>query len=130
MGPMGGTTFMSSPGMGPGVFHFSSGGPGGGVFRFSTTSMGPGGGFQSFQTGGPRSAGVRRRPPFQREEEEQEPEAAPAWMKTLETISGSLGPLLPLVAVSLLGFGIVLFGAVLQFFLQRMMLLMPIMYLT
>lgn len=124
----GGATFMR--GGAPGMQFSSGGGPG--VFHFSTSSMG-GGGFQTFNIGpgmrgGPQIRQQQRRRP--EPEEEQEAVEAPAWMKTLQAVAGGLGPLLPLVAVAVIGLVMILMGAVLQFFIQRMMILLPILYLT
>lgn len=124
----GGATFMRG---GQSGMHFSSGGGQQGVFHFSTSSMGPGGGFQTFNIGPGMRAGpqIRQRQRPQPEEEEA-PMETPAWIKSLQAVAGGLGPLLPLVAVALIGLGMILMGAVLQFFIQRMMILLPILYLT
>eukprot|EP00444_Apocalathium_aciculiferum_P030452 CAMPEP_0183417032 /NCGR_PEP_ID=MMETSP0370-20130417/24160_1 /TAXON_ID=268820 /ORGANISM="Peridinium aciculiferum, Strain PAER-2" /LENGTH=268 /DNA_ID=CAMNT_0025600583 /DNA_START=66 /DNA_END=870 /DNA_ORIENTATION=+ len=111
-------------GMGPGVqtFRFSTGvGPGGGVFQFNTGGMG----------GGHPGMRQRRQPAQEdREEEEERQPEVPAWLTKFQTMAGSLGPLLPIVIVSLIGFGMLLMGKILQFMISRAFIIFPIMYMT
>jgi len=122
-GGMGGVQFRGG-GMGPGVqtFRFSTGGgPGGGVFQFNTGSMG----------GGHPGMRQRRQPAQEdREEEEEMQPEAPAWLSKVQTMAGSLGPLLPIVIVSFIGFGMLLMGTILQFMISRAFIIFPIMYMT
>eukprot|EP00446_Apocalathium_sp_SHHI-4_P011833 CAMPEP_0177212074 /NCGR_PEP_ID=MMETSP0367-20130122/32436_1 /TAXON_ID=447022 ORGANISM="Scrippsiella hangoei-like, Strain SHHI-4" /NCGR_SAMPLE_ID=MMETSP0367 /ASSEMBLY_ACC=CAM_ASM_000362 /LENGTH=257 /DNA_ID=CAMNT_0018661311 /DNA_START=39 /DNA_END=813 /DNA_ORIENTATION=+ len=120
---MGGVQFRGG-GMGPGVqtFRFSTGGgPGGGVFQFNTGSMG----------GGHPGMRQRRQPAQEdREEEEEMQPEVPAWLSKVQTMAGSLGPLLPIVIVSFIGFGMLLMGTILQFMISRAFIIFPIMYMT
>jgi hypothetical protein len=131
MDSAGGSPFMRG-GMGPGThtFHFSSGGPGGGVFHFSAGDPFAGmGGFRSF----PSAAGMRQRRHPQEgrpQEEAAEPIEGSAWMKIAQAVTASLGPFLPIALVMLVTFGFMLFTRLLQFFVQRAFLVMPILYLT
>jgi len=120
-----GTAFHTG-GMGPGVHTFSFGGGGPGVFHFSTGSMGGG------PMGGVRfnNPGPRRRAPRQQEAEEEEEPEAPQWIKAVQLIAQSLGPMLPIVAMFLFFAGVTVLKHVAAFVMNRFFIVMPILYLT
>lgn len=121
----GGATFVQTGGRGGfQTFHFSSGGmgPGGGIhFSSGHPFMGMGG-----------NPGLRRRQQAreQQEAEAREPEEVPQWMKVLQTFAGALGPLLPLFILAMMAIGMMVMTTLVQFFMQRAFVLLPIMYFT
>lgn len=134
MGPggfPGGATFVQTGGGRGGfqTFTFTTGGPGMGGVHFSGGSPFGGSPFGNIQ--GMRSR--QRRQQDQEEEErerEREREEAPVWLKTLQNVAGGLGPLLPIVILAMMAMGMLLLGTIIQFFMQRAFILLPIMYLT
>lgn len=120
----GGTTFVQTGGGGGRTFQtfsFSTGGPGMGGIHFTNI----GGGL-------PRRGGVQQRRRAQEQQEEREAQEAvvPPWLKALQGLAGGLGPLLPIVIMAMMAFGVVLMTTIFQFFIQRAFILLPIMYLT
>lgn len=121
----GGATFVQTGGRGGfQTFHFSSGGPGMGGIHFQ-------GGSPFMSGGGGRGMQARaRRQTEEEEEERREPQETPPWLKTLQTLAGALGPLLPFALLAMMAVTMLLIGTILQFFMQRAFILLPIMYLT
>jgi len=122
----GGTTFVQRGG--PGgfqTFTFSSSGPGGVHFQMGSPFGGGGSPFGGM--GGHPGVRQRRR---QAEQEEEEQAATPDWLKKVQVFMQMFGPLLPLVIMALLALAMLLMGTIIQFFMQRAFIILPILYLT
>jgi len=129
----GGATFVQQGGRGGGfqTFSFSSGGPGmGGGIHFA--NLGGGSPFGNLG-GGQRVRINQQRQSQQRQQEaeaEQEAQESPQWLKTMKVIADNLGPLLPFAIMAVMFLGVMLFARLVQFFIQRIFILLPIMYLA
>lgn len=128
----GGATFMQQGGRGGGfqTFSFSTGGPQMGGIHFANlggnSPFGNMGGGQRVRVNQPRQAQQRQ----QEEEAEQEAQESPHWLKTIKVIADNLGPLLPFAIMAMMFLGVMLFARLVQFFIQRIFILLPIMYLA
>lgn len=102
------------------TFTFNFGGPGGAqAFHF-----GPG-----FQESGTR----RRRGQEERQSRSEHPDEStetPSWLLALQAIASSLGPLLPLVVLVLMSFGMLLLGKIFSFTIAKGPLVFPVLYFT
>lgn len=133
-GMPGGATFVQQGGRGGGfqTFTFSSGGPG-----MTFTNLGGGSPFGNLggQGGNVRINGQRQRQAQAQREEaearraEQEAQEIPPWLTAVKGIAAGLGPLMPFAVMAMMFLGMMLFVRLIQFFIQRFFILLPIMYL-
>jgi hypothetical protein len=127
--------FFGGGGFPQGTTFVQRGGPGGATFQtFSFSTGGPGMNGIHFSSGSPfgnmGGAGMRRRQAQQEREAEETPQELPEWAKAAQSFAGALGPLLPLAIMGLLAVFMLLMGTIIQFFMQRAFVILPIMYLT